>query len=498
MLSFQGGNLRARITGDTAPIRLRYTDAVGEPIEGGIEDYEFALTVDPNASPTSEATNLFTRAGTIVDADTCDIEFALSQEEADLLVPLDGNAAYHAWIAVTSPSGRVETVRMRLPVAGGSGGNTMSITGPGGAALTEGQILTGSDVRALVVENGVVRLTYEEAVPSAIEQGGALHLFRKVDGAWVRALSQQYGDWTFFAAPFQSDADEIEVIEASADAVEFVMRWNDHRLDVAYLNNLGLVYLTYAGLLIYRQSASNPNWDYLKFTRFQKVVRLERDADGYYVGYHSEPRIGPSDYLLRTGAHMNNNLSFGEREFGTGSGSVVAFSSNGRTGHFPGWGQRAIWAAAEVGAGGAIANHAMWMGHDDPVDPTFNAAYYIATQFAGYPAEQTSGPFWMADIYSGGTMARFVVTLRRKQTAVWQFGAQQGVMLIHLMNEDNDARGVPDRFQAYMGAFAYAADATAGPLSGYTGSIAYANEPTAGLRATVEARAVAVTAAWPR
>jgi len=49
MLVLDGGNLRTRITGDTAPIRLTYTDATGAAID--ITGYESTLTVDPNENP---------------------------------------------------------------------------------------------------------------------------------------------------------------------------------------------------------------------------------------------------------------------------------------------------------------------------------------------------------------------------------------------------------------------------------------------------------------
>jgi len=41
MLVLDGGNLRTRITGDTAPIRLTYTDATGAAID--ITGYESTL-----------------------------------------------------------------------------------------------------------------------------------------------------------------------------------------------------------------------------------------------------------------------------------------------------------------------------------------------------------------------------------------------------------------------------------------------------------------------
>jgi hypothetical protein len=120
MITFDGGNLRTRVTGATWPIRLVLTDdETGEAVD--ITGYTFSLTVDPNENPASSATNLFTRAGTIVDAEGGVFQFALSSGEAALLVPLTGNAAYWAWITVTDASGKSATAKVRLPVAGGPG-----------------------------------------------------------------------------------------------------------------------------------------------------------------------------------------------------------------------------------------------------------------------------------------------------------------------------------------------------------------------------------------
>lgn len=119
MITFDGGNLRTRVTGATWPIRCTLVDVEGAPID--VTGYTFSLTVDPNENPASSATNLFTRAGTILDAATGLIQFAISSGEAALLVPLANNAAYWAWITVTDAGGKVDRAKMRLPVTGGPG-----------------------------------------------------------------------------------------------------------------------------------------------------------------------------------------------------------------------------------------------------------------------------------------------------------------------------------------------------------------------------------------
>ena len=119
MITFEGGNLRTRVTGATWPIRCTLTDVEGEVVD--ITGYTFSLTVDANENPASSATNLFTRAGTIVDAVAGQFLFALSSGEANLLVALAGNAAYWAWITATDAGGKTDRAKMRLPVAGGPG-----------------------------------------------------------------------------------------------------------------------------------------------------------------------------------------------------------------------------------------------------------------------------------------------------------------------------------------------------------------------------------------
>ncbi len=112
-------NLRSRVTGATWPIKLTLVDVEGALID--ITGYTFTLTVDPNESPASSATNLFTASGSIVDAAAGVFQFALTTQQANALVPLAGGAAYWAWVTVTDASGKTDRAKMRLPVTGGPG-----------------------------------------------------------------------------------------------------------------------------------------------------------------------------------------------------------------------------------------------------------------------------------------------------------------------------------------------------------------------------------------
>jgi hypothetical protein len=114
------GNLKPRVTGDTAPFKFQLTDASGTPTL--IAGFGFTLTVDPNEEPASTATNLFTITGVIDDEDTGLFNFPPTQPEANLLVPLANDRAYWVWLKVTDATGKTETAKGRLPVAAGSGG----------------------------------------------------------------------------------------------------------------------------------------------------------------------------------------------------------------------------------------------------------------------------------------------------------------------------------------------------------------------------------------
>lgn len=375
-------------------------------------------------------------------------------------------------------------------------------TGLGGVVLATGDVLsTSAAKRALVVDNGVIKLTYEESVPEAVEQGGAIHCYRMVSGSWVRATSAQYGDWCFFCAPFTTICNTIEIIEASPNAVEFVMTWTAHPLNVPYLSNNGIVSRTYDLQLIYRQGAVNPNWDYIPTVKFQKVVRLERDLDGYFIGYHSTPTVGPEPYALAVyGSAVNSNTDWGEREMGLGPGAAVVFSSAGTgfTSYHPAWGAESRWAAAEA-AVGDIANHVAWCGLDDPSYAVWGNAAVVAVQNTGFPNVQTTGPWWVADIhYDPATpFCRYIAMQRRFEIGVWQFDpAHYGTVVLHFTNEWADASGVPLRFQSFIGVEHYIADSTAAAKAGYSGSVAFANEPTTALRTTIAQRASALV--WPR
>lgn len=69
-----------RYRGDTTPITGNaFIDGVALDITG----CTFVLTVDPSKAPLDAAANLFSTTGSIVDALTGEIEFPLTDEQAD-------------------------------------------------------------------------------------------------------------------------------------------------------------------------------------------------------------------------------------------------------------------------------------------------------------------------------------------------------------------------------------------------------------------------------
>ena len=118
MTRLTAANLSMRATGDTWPIDLRLTDSAGDPVD--ISGYTLALSVNERENPTDQAsTNVFTVAGSITNAADGQFRFAISGVNADLLVPLTGNAAYWFDVRVTDTDGLVTTImKGRLPVTG--------------------------------------------------------------------------------------------------------------------------------------------------------------------------------------------------------------------------------------------------------------------------------------------------------------------------------------------------------------------------------------------
>jgi len=320
-----------------------------------------------------------------------------------------------------------------------------TVAGTGSLSLQVGDVVTGSAVRDIVLQNGLVKVTYEAKTPDA--EKGAHTLYRWDGSVYTRAMSTQYGDWTYFAVAFTVIADRATVIEAGPDAVEVAFQWD--ALDMTAYNSGGPAALGPADEAVYTSGGVQKK---IATTKLIKTIRVVRGREGYFTGYHSIPRVGPQ--LLPTN---NKESAAGEREFGTGGGNRVFFTSAGVQCLHPDHGDQAGWAGQ--GFTGSD-NRACWGQHDDPTSTPWNAAGVIALQPSGFPGTQTTGPWWVADLdYQNATtvpFCRYIATVARFQTGSWQFGSgQYGATVIHYANEAQDSTGKVHPFQIFIGAFLY-------------------------------------------
>jgi hypothetical protein len=390
-----------------------------------------------------------------------------------------------------------------------TGGAPVVVKGPGGVPLEAGAIVTGPDVRDILLDNGEVHVTYELTDQYGADppkhQLGAHMLYRKVEDAppvYRRALTTLYGDWTFFAAPFKDGAVEAHVLTRIDDVAEIAFVF-EHELDFPGENdtyghtpswwqgpgacttaNGCKCYLSGCGVTERDQSGVGiripPYCDQpsclrrIRSVKFVKTIRLERCAEGYFVGYHSDPSLSPKDGLAG-----NNENSYGEREFGTGSGNAVTWSSAGNVFKHPGQTQHS------------------WMGIDDPT--------YLPDwpgQYPDFPAEQLEGPWWVADLpyfnrADETPFVRYIMMEHRLETGVWAFNQKQlGSTVVHFVNDETEATGLPTRYQLFIGALPYVSDDEIQcAVPGLTGTWrCYPNEPKMALTQAIQARA---PLSWP-
>lgn len=350
----------------------------------------------------------------------------------------------------------------------------------GGYVVRDGGRVASATSYDLVVDNGIVKVTTEQA--GLVDQYGACHLYRDSSNEYVRALTQDYGDWTFFVVPFVQPCDRIKILEATETVVEFAMTWDSMNLNVAYLSLGGVVDRDWVGQAQYDSGGA---LKMIRSVEFTKVVRVERDREGYFVGYHSDPWIGP-----KNGLDGNNENSQQEREFGTGSGNAVAFSSAGFSAHHPDWGNDATWAGAYL-----TQRHA-WLRIDDPTYPPYDQAAYVTASNAldnsgapSFPNEQMTGPWWVADLHNENTttypFCRYICLVNRLECGSWQFGVgatQYGATVIHFVNELRKDDNSFHRFQLFLGATPYV-------------TTDMAAEPSAQLRGLIAGKAAALV--WP-
>lgn len=388
-------------------------------------------------------------------------------------------------------------------------GAAVTVTGTDGAALAAGAKITGPGVRDIVIENGVVKVTYElmdqrgESAPA--HELGAHMLYRRTGGdpgVYSRALSTAYGDWTYFVAPFQKGAVEAHVLTSVDDVAEVAFVF-DHALDwpgfqdtyghtpswwqgpgpctaqngcKCFLSGCGVLERDHTGYPIRVAPFCAEPWCLRRIysVRLVKTIRVERCAEGYFVGLHSDPSLSP-----KNGSAANNQASYGERELGTGSGNAVTWSSAGNVFKHPGQAQHG------------------WMGIDDPT--------YIgspAGQLPGFPSEQTEGPWWVADLpYHNRAgeipFVRYLMMEHRLETGVWAFSTGQvGTTVVHFVNDEIEASGMPTRYHLFVGAMPYISDDEQScAIPGLSGTWrCFPNEPKAPVTAAIQAR---VPLTWP-
>jgi hypothetical protein len=313
--------------------------------------------------------------------------------------------------------------------------------GPNGT-LNKGDVITGADVTSVYMQNGIVKYTQPDVGPTG-------HLDRWDGAAYTRATGTD-GDYSYFVTNSGNSVlcDRITVVECTTDGIELAYQWDTWQLGattIAYRDWVG------SGSRNFPDSSATPK--YITTTKLTKTVVMRRGREGVFLGWHSDPRVGP--FALQIPA-QNNNTDWGEREFGTGSGNRVSFSSSGNSALHPDWGADVRWG----GAGVYPTIRHWWAGIDDANYASYANVDYIALQETGFPAEQTTGPWWIADLPSDNAttrpFCRYIVMRQRLECAAFQFSAgAYGQTVIHFVNEANDASGVPYRTMVFLGAFLY-------------------------------------------
>lgn len=369
-----------------------------------------------------------------------------------------------------------------------------AITGAGGATLATGDVVTGaSAMHAIVMSNGQAKCKYEVPVPGT-SQVTACHLFLTHQDEDLRCFDTTYGDYSYFFIGNDTEPDRVRVIEATPDACEISIEW-----DSRSLGSPGLVERNPGGLVNHYDNGNQRLITSL--TTLRKCVRMVRGLPGYFLAWRSTPDVTPIVTAHSQG--LNNDKDHGgEREFGTGAGTAVAWASTGRVAYFPAWRSQRDWSAVTA-AIPSFDNFAWWPGIDDPPYANWDHATVIAMQPSGFPAHQTTGPWYVARIpvssYGGNAnVASVLVQQNPNEIGVWCYAGQSGIVVNHLTNPWIEADGQKTRFPIFVGAVYYAPDSSSVAKSGYTGNVAYGNEPSTEVQAKVTALVTNVDGAWPR
>lgn len=347
------------------------------------------------------------------------------------------------------------------------------VTGTGGVTLPAGTVVTGAALRDIVMWGERTRVTYRARTPDV--QRGCHMLEVLAGGEWIEAMEADQADWSYFVVSLTSLYDRATVVEASDDAVEVAWQYNAHSF-----TNTPIPYRDWNNGINYSQGAVNPNFKTITSTKLIKTIRVQRGEPGYYVGYHSDPRVGPHGSQIPA---QNNETAWGERELGLSGGSAAAWASTGRIARWPAWADDVDgrWTAAGLQA---TANKVWWPGIDDATYAPYNSSAWISTQQAGFPAEQATGPFYVCDIHYSKPVAKILAMRQRFEVGGWKVGTYGGIVLHHT-NEAHAPTGVPYRHQAFIGGVHYAPDS----------SSAFANEPRAGIVRTMDELAAGLR--WP-
>ncbi len=362
------------------------------------------------------------------------------------------------------------------------------VTGLGGTVYSAGDIVTDpAELRALVIDNGIVRITYEETTPGT--EATAHNVWWHDGATWQNVFPAPYGDWSSFVVPQPGLYDEAEIVESSESMTVVAWRYREMKLDVPYLGGWGITNRDQFRQANYAQGQQLPKA--ITVVRVTKLIGLRAGDAGYFRSWHSDPRLAPPMSLLAIGAVANNESNYGERELGLGFGAAAVWSSNPDAGvaRHPEWGQRVEWAIAEAAIGYAFPHH-WWAGIDDAAYGVNAHPAFAPTQGAGFPRTQIAGPWYVASVpgWTGrADVATWIAMQRPLESASWQFHSSHGgTPLVHFAHSWEGPDGRPMRWQTYTGIVAHVAD----PADGF------ACEPTAALRADVAARAAALE--WPR
>lgn len=327
--------------------------------------------------------------------------------------------------------------------------------------------LTGdpADPRSIVIDNGIVRVSYPQ-LASGADQLGAHMLELDIDGQWRPVLDSWYGDWTFFASPLYEPARVAHILTETPDIVEVAFEF-DHWLDYpgssstqghvprwwnqatdgdcasspncrCYLEGCGIPAIDFDGEAIFPHNYLDVT-KYIRHVTFIKIIRVERCGSGYFIGYHSTPTLTWGDWI---DSNPNHNTA-GERESGLGWMASITFASSGVVVRNP------------------------------------EAGMHTSLQIM----EQATGPWWFSSMpETPQGYALFIAEEHPMPSFVWQFDpVHLGTPLVHKMNRQIELDGRPGRYQSFIGAYPYT-------------MVDRAAEPTAEAAASVTSR---LPLQWP-